>query len=153
MASERAKNAARKQKEETFLTRLRLIPWVSDEFLTSTVDSVLKKGDSEEMSFLLSEVTRIIDSLRSHLSSQEKRPRYNFKQPELARNINVSLRYDILQRDGFKCKICGRNPDEDNVKLHVDHIKPFSLGGLTRPDNLRCLCRDCNLGKKAKYEH
>jgi 5-methylcytosine-specific restriction endonuclease McrA len=31
--------------------------------------------------------------------------------------------------------------------LHVDHIKPWSLGGLTVDENLQTLCEPCNLGK------
>jgi 5-methylcytosine-specific restriction endonuclease McrA len=34
--------------------------------------------------------------------------------------------------------------------LHVDHIKPRSLGGTNDPDNLQTLCRKCNIGKSNK---
>ena len=61
-----------------------------------------------------------------------------------------ALRYQILQRDGFRCQICGRS-QEDGVILHIDHIKPLSKGGKTEPRNLRVLCADCNLGKGARY--
>ena len=70
---------------------------------------------------------------------------------EQRRLITPSLRYDIMKRDGFRCVICGRGAD-DGVKLHVDHIKPVSKGGLSTPSNLRTLCQDCNLGKSAKYD-
>jgi hypothetical protein len=66
--------------------------------------------------------------------------------------MTAGLRYDILKRDGFKCKICGRSV-EDGVKLHVDHIIPISKGGKTTWDNLRTLCQDCNLGKSNKLEN
>lgn len=60
------------------------------------------------------------------------------------------LRYSILKRDGFRCKICGRTA-EDGVKLHVDHIKPVSKGGETVPENLQTLCDACNLGKSNEW--
>ena len=63
-----------------------------------------------------------------------------------------SLRYDILKRDGFKCKLCGSSVD-DGVKLHVDHIIPVSKGGKTKPSNLRVLCDRCNTGKRDKIEN
>ena len=65
--------------------------------------------------------------------------------------LNDSLRYDILKRDGFRCKICGATAS-DGVKLHVDHIVPVSKGGRTEPGNLRTLCERCNMGKGAKLE-
>jgi hypothetical protein len=40
----------------------------------------------------------------------------------------------------------GRDP-QDGVTLHVDHVTPFSLGGLTVLSNLQTLCDLCNLEK------
>lgn len=65
--------------------------------------------------------------------------------------MSPQLRYQILQRDHFRCQICGRT-QEDGVKLHVDHIIPVSKGGETVPKNLRTLCDECNLGKGDKKE-
>lgn len=56
------------------------------------------------------------------------------------------LRFQILQRDGFRCKLCGRSA-ADGVKLHVDHIIPIAKGGKTVPENLQTLCDKCNWGK------
>ena len=64
------------------------------------------------------------------------------------RDINLRLRFKVMQRDNFKCCICGSSPATDpTVILHVDHIKPWSKGGETTLDNLQTLCSDCNLGK------
>lgn len=64
------------------------------------------------------------------------------------REISDRLRFQILMRDGFTCKTCGRSPiNEMGVKLHVDHIIPWSKGGETVPDNLETKCEQCNLGK------
>jgi len=61
--------------------------------------------------------------------------------------ISKGMRYDVLNRDNFKCR-CGANPAADpKVKLHVDHIIPRAKGGETTPDNLQTLCNKCNLGK------
>lgn len=67
------------------------------------------------------------------------------------RAIPLSLRWEILRRDGLRCLACGRASALDGVKLHIDHIKPFSLGGLTEKSNLRTLCSDCNLGRSNRY--
>lgn len=66
------------------------------------------------------------------------------------RQIRSILRFQVLERDR-KCRLCGRGP-EDGVKLHVDHITPFSKGGKTEFGNLQTLCQDCNLGKKDKSQ-
>lgn len=67
------------------------------------------------------------------------------------REPSKSLRYDVLTRDNYKCVICGRSTS-DNIKLHVDHIIPYSRGGETTLDNLQTLCSDCNLGKSNKKD-
>jgi hypothetical protein len=61
--------------------------------------------------------------------------------------ISARLRYQILQRDNFACRACGRSPAMHGVVLHVDHIVPVVKGGADDPQNLRALCADCNLGK------
>lgn len=65
--------------------------------------------------------------------------------------LSASLRYDVMRRDGFKCKLCGTTAANGAV-LHVDHIIPVSKGGKTEMSNLRTLCDLCNLGKSDKYE-
>lgn len=67
---------------------------------------------------------------------------------EKSRNISLSLRLDILNRDNFRCVFCGKSPATDlGTKLHIDHIKPFSKGGKSILENLQTLCEKCNLGK------
>ena len=48
------------------------------------------------------------------------------------------------------CKKCGRRPPE--VKLHIDHVFPVSMGGSSRANNLQFLCSECNLKKSDKVE-
>ena len=71
---------------------------------------------------------------------------------EERRGIPLGVRYNVLSRDRFKCVKCGVSPSTDiNCKLHIDHIIPFSKGGLTTFDNLQTLCENCNLGKGNRY--
>ncbi len=64
------------------------------------------------------------------------------------RDINLRLRFKVMQRDNFKCCACGASPAKDPaVELHIDHIIPWSKGGETEIDNLQTLCSKCNLGK------
>ena len=59
----------------------------------------------------------------------------------------VHVRFRILDRDGFRCRYCGRSPKEDGVKLHLDHVTPLSSNGSDSDDNLVSACQHCNLGK------
>jgi hypothetical protein len=64
------------------------------------------------------------------------------------RDINIRLRFKVMQRDNFKCCACGSSPANDpSIILHVDHVIPWSKGGETLLDNLQTLCSKCNLGK------
>lgn len=50
-----------------------------------------------------------------------------------------------------RCVQCGRTPEDDEVRLHVDHKIPQTWGGTNDPENLQALCSDCNEGKKNLY--
>lgn len=50
-----------------------------------------------------------------------------------------------------RCAQCGRTPEEDAVKLHVDHKIPQEWGGTNDRENLQALCSECNEGKKNLY--
>jgi len=67
------------------------------------------------------------------------------------RTISAGIRVQVLNKDNFRCVFCGRSPATDiGIKLHIDHIVPFSKGGKTTLDNLQTLCQECNLGKSDK---
>lgn len=65
-----------------------------------------------------------------------------------SRDPGLKLRFEVLKRDRFTCRMCGASPAKDpSVELHIDHIIPWSKGGETVLDNLQALCSKCNLGK------
>lgn len=56
-------------------------------------------------------------------------------------------RMNIIKRDQYRCKICGRRPDDyTDIELHVHHIRPWKKGGLTEDENLVTLCDTCHDG-------
>ncbi len=70
------------------------------------------------------------------------------KNKKTSRNINLRLRFKVLNRDNFTCVMCGASPAKSsNIELHIDHIVPWSKGGETVMDNLQTLCANCNFGK------
>lgn len=69
------------------------------------------------------------------------------------RGVSLSLRYEALKRDSFRCVKCGRSPaTETGVQLHIDHVISWANGGETVLANLQTLCSDCNLGKSNRHD-
>jgi len=58
--------------------------------------------------------------------------------------------FEIFARDGFRCRYCGRTPQEDGIKLCVEHIVPKSQGGDDCTANLITACYNCNTSKRNK---
>ena len=89
---------------------------------------------------------------RSDASSSPRPPRQGRTLPSgrtgrVRDPLPAQLRFGILQRDGFRCRYCGRPGSALGVVLHVDHIVPVAAGGATSEDNLLTACEQCNLGK------
>lgn len=59
--------------------------------------------------------------------------------------IGKRLRFEILKRDGFRCRYCGKSGTAS--QLQVDHVTPRSKGGTNDPSNLIAACVECNAGK------
>jgi len=62
--------------------------------------------------------------------------------------MSRKVRFDILERDDFTCRYCGRKAP--SMELEVDHIQPRSHGGKNDPINLVTACIKCNRGKAAR---
>ena len=69
------------------------------------------------------------------------------------RHLNIrafdgNTRLEVYEKQHGLCAACRKHFELD--EMHADHIKPWSKGGHTVPDNCQMLCRDCNLSKGAK---
>ena len=102
--------------------------------------------DKKEETFPYGAVTQLISRLRDKNGDY-----YNDREiwDALCRversRVTNKLRFEIFQRDGYRCRNCGKTDAQAN--LEIDHIYPVSKGGKSIPDNLQTLCRDCNLAK------
>jgi hypothetical protein len=66
-------------------------------------------------------------------------------------NISPAVRFQILKRDGYRCRLCGvAARSGEHVRLEVDHITPRAKGGGHDAENLWTLCFECNRGKGTK---
>ena len=108
-------------------------------------------GRSHRVNRLCYPADRFISIIEIAVNKQQQRDAFENQRKNERSKMNVSMRYDIMKRDGFRCCICGRTANE-GVKLHVDHILPVAKGRKTEPANLRTLCEFCNMGKSDKYD-
>lgn len=59
--------------------------------------------------------------------------------------IWAKKRFQVLERDWFRCQYCWKNGKD--VSLEVDHIIPKAKGGTDEFNNLITCCRECNIWK------
>lgn len=80
------------------------------------------------------------------LAVSQGRIKWVYKSDKIKRKtIKKRLRYQILERDNFRCVLCGANGK--TAVLEVDHIIPIQQGQNDDPSNLQTLCHECNHGK------
>ncbi len=68
-------------------------------------------------------------------------------------DLKAGQRQRILERDQFRCQLCGRTPADHSIILHVGHVLSVKEGreqGATDADlfadcNLFACCEECNL--------
>lgn len=85
---------------------------------------------------------------RAHFEWHIRRGRDVRKRRE---SISPALRRRIIARDGMVCQLCGL-PVESASDIHVDHIRPHSLGGRAVMGNLQVAHAICNIRKSNKPE-
>ena len=61
------------------------------------------------------------------------------------RSFTEGHRRAAFEKQGGKCALCGGKFELKD--MHADHIKPWSDGGPTSPENCQMLCADCNRRK------
>jgi 5-methylcytosine-specific restriction endonuclease McrA len=56
------------------------------------------------------------------------------------------LRRQIIERDRSTCRYCLKIIKDEKL-ITIDHVHPYSIGGLTVEDNLVVACMPCNQKK------
>ena len=58
------------------------------------------------------------------------------------------MRFLVMRRDDYKCRICGATPAlKPGTVLVIDHVMAWESRGETVIENLQTLCEPCNGGK------
>ena len=76
-------------------------------------------------------------------------PFYSVKDRSIAgqRAPTKKLRMRIIERDHYRCRVCGQSSQVDvNIELHVHHVRPWENRGATTESNLVTLCHTCHSG-------
>lgn len=111
-----------------------------EDILNEALDSLLDKKDPE----------RKIERVQK--KEEQKKLSHQNARKDLAplnshtRYIPAHLKQEVWKRDRGVCTFVSSNGRRCNEKgnLHLDHIRPFALGGETDKENLRLLCRAHN---------
>lgn len=105
--------------------------WTFAELIEHLADSELKRKDPEMKMPSPGEAKRNSSVRRSD-----------------SRYVPTALKTEIWKRAGGKCEKVDPATDrrcESRFRLQIDHRIPLALGGRTVPENLRLLCRNCNI--------
>ncbi|WP_394581220.1 helix-turn-helix domain-containing protein [Cytobacillus firmus] len=113
--------------------------------LTHISFSQLGKIEREEHKPTRENSLKIAEALQIDQTILFKLLGYQHENIEKSHSVDPLLRYKVLVRDRFKCKVCGEGPPK--VSLEVDLILPKANGGEIKPDNLVCLCDQCLRGR------
>ena len=100
---------------------------------------------------------RVTDKETSKLPVQiaNQKLHNNQKYLKATRYIPSVVRHHVWMRDQGQCTyVCPKTKRKcsSNHLLQIDHIKPFSLGGKSEPDNLRLLCANHNQFTFSRYQ-
>lgn len=95
---------------------------------------------------IFSEAIRFLREMKDRYEARELRKRFKVHpaRKEVSKNYD-SLFMRVGRRDGFHCGNC-----KITKNLHLDHIKPVSVGGTSEAENLQLLCGSCNSKKGDK---
>lgn len=110
-----------------------------------SIEDVEKKFDVDEVE---NKELAVISS-KEDIDVEESKRTEAKRRKKLRNEVTHKLRFDVLERDQYHCKYCGRSPKTtEGLELVVDHIIPLDLNGTNDMTNLITACFECNEGKK-----
>ena len=107
------------------------------------------KDEEYDPEYLETEVARLMEDEDVH----HKKGIYQYLLTGEERHLNIRTfddkhKREAYERQGGVCPSCSERFDIE--EMEGDHIKPWSKGGKTQPDNCQMLCTPCNRSKSNK---
>ena len=93
------------------------------------------KPMEESKTYSMAEAKEFVRLAKEH--ERERQQRENER-----RQASSQIKYEVLQRDRFRCVVCGRTP-EQGAKLHIQAVKPLPKHERPSADCFRTVCEDC----------
>lgn len=87
---------------------------------------------SETRTYSMAEAKEFVRLAKEHEAEKKRRA-------AARKAASAELRHSVLQRDGFRCTLCGRSPTE-GVSLHGQPIMPLPKGEQPTADYYRTVC-------------
>ena len=98
-------------------------------------------------------LNELVDHYLKSKAPRNRKKLKNARKPETrTRHIRKATRDEIMLRDNEQCTFVSADGHRCTAKhnLHIDHIKPWALGGTHDPANLRVLCAAHNRYRSAQ---
>lgn len=93
------------------------------------------KPMEESKTYSMAEAKEFVRLAKAH--EREHQQRENER-----RQASSQIKYEVLQRDGFRCVVCGMTP-EQGAKLHIQAVKQLPKHERPSADCFRTVCEDC----------
>jgi excisionase family DNA binding protein len=117
-----------------------------DKLFEGRQDDITKPIDErmlDRLDVMIELLTSIDNGIKTLVENGAKK--INARKP-----ISEKLREEVLKRDKYLCRYCGKKLNPKTEMIAIDHIFPVHLGGQTVLDNLATSCMKCNR-KKGSY--
>lgn len=119
--------------------------WVASVSLKSGRQVRRKRRTREDAEAALDTLIAEHEGDLGYFYSYPRQFRFGTVDRPIRKTLSPRLRFDVLRRDGFRCRYCGSGPDAS--RLSVDHILAVADGGTDDAANLVTACQPCNAGK------
>ena len=153
------KNQHKENAQDLWVYFTNIIEWVESVFLKYRKEMKgLSWGEFynkyKSIGFNSEEIEERVSNLYEDLEIKNNKGIYQYILTGDSKYLNLRtfedhVKKSIYEKQKNKCAHCKKEFPFN--QMHADHIKPWSLGGKTEPNNCQILCQSCNAKKSDNY--